>query len=133
MVAQNLDPSITQTIEYDEIPYSLYRLANAQLLDAPGWDNEEGPKYTITPRGIFEFKKHLAPLATSMKNSKSYDKILNSVVGDPKVKDEMKKFRTKFKDKVEEQIVEGLIQEIIKIGPQALTYILRIIAIGSPI
>jgi hypothetical protein len=84
-------------------------------------------KCIIKADGILAFKRSLNPLILQVKNKKNYNKIIEKTLGNPTIKNELKKLGDDLRDRTESEIVNGLLSYLIKRGPEAVLYLLELL------
>jgi hypothetical protein len=112
-----------------EVYNQLNILAERGLLEGKGgYVSEEYASFYITGTGMLFVKRYYARLSKAIKDKRVYEKDIDSVEGNSKIKEFLKGIGSKLKEKSQEEIADEVLSGVKTYGPLLITSLIHLIA-----
>jgi hypothetical protein len=108
-------------------------LANKGYIDVGmlGTSSEGFGSFSITTSGILVIKKILGNLQNSAENKENYEKTIDTLDGNSKIKNWLKGIGESLKDKTQDEIADLVLSQVKVFGPQLIALLIKIVT-NSP-
>jgi len=117
-----------ETPTAQEVYDQLNVLADRGLLEVKGgYLSEEHASYYITGTGMLFIKRYYASLSKSIKDKRVFEKNLESIEGNGKIKEFLKGIGSKLKERSQEEIADEVLSGVRIYGPLLITSLIHMV------
>jgi hypothetical protein len=119
---------VPETPTAQEVYDQLNILAERELLaEKGGYISEEYASYYITGNGMLFIKQYYAALSKAIKDKKVYEENIESIEGNSKIKEFLKRIGSKLKERSQEEIADEVLSGVKTYGPLLITSLIHMV------